>query len=445
MPTTRSLLKMFVMAGWLSLFNFQTCAAQSLTRDAGSLETEILSKELSLFELSTKVAHQNSTKGPWRQRRWFLYTLANQSLTATGALRGGIYRLKFRNNPGSATRSVIVNSNYLRVIANAISLGGCIAEATIDGATAFNRIRTHQDRATYLAQAKATVTQLDSLLKEASSPSGDPDFAATTLANDNLEILLNLRNLAVEDFEEIYARAQGIQASRYFQYAFVGASNATSFGGSLTNTLATQLRLDPRVGITGAVTDMVTGSMNAISPELVSRCQRRVTRNQLDSLHSPITLEQQRQELAALAIQLEEARTVNQTRQDKRMFPILSLENHLASDHLSARPAPPAGTLAEVVGNFGAAVNGSSKVVNGVMGAVGNGLHYNNAPARVRCVGAGNITYGIGSSIGAEETLRNQINAEWRWYRKPRAQHTVGILESQLHNIRNVKALLKNE
>ncbi|CAN5406403.1 hypothetical protein BH10CYA1_BH10CYA1_01030 [soil metagenome] len=96
------------------------------------LTARAVDKELELMQMSTNLKLQTAPLNQWRERRWFAYSIINQILTVVGTYINGCTRIQYRNHTSDAPKNLFVNSSWLRIIAYAITVAGCVAETAND-------------------------------------------------------------------------------------------------------------------------------------------------------------------------------------------------------------------------------------------------------------------------------------------------------------------------
>lgn len=400
------------------------------------LTARAVDKELELMQMSTNLKLQTAPLNQWRERRWFSYAFSNQVLTAIGMYINGCTRIQYRHHTGDAPKNLFVNSSWLRVIAYAIAIAGCAGETAND-----LRIQRVENKAglnlrSYLKHAKESLTAIDALIKQrADLIDLEQNPETKEMLIRETRILTELRNSCADDLEESYVRAKSVRASRYFQYAYVGASNIIGGAGTLANTIAT-IRNDPSNYLwPGGVGDTLTGAMNAVAPEAIRRAGKFGGLRAGHPLTAELTFDARDTIINKLDADLENLRNSTAWQNQPEIaahVPIYEVQGEILAQHFSSRPQPPKGTIGRVVGDFGALAGGGTKVSNGIETLVGAFKYPNDAHKRFENFGAGGIAYGVGMTVTAEETLRREVKSEISWHRLPKAKRLKSILKAQL-------------
>lgn len=400
------------------------------------LTARAVDKELELMQMSTNLKLQTAPLNQWRERRWFAYAISNQVLTAVGMYMNGCTRIQYRHHTADAPKNLFVNSSWLRVIAYGIAIAGCAAETAND-----LRIQRSENRAglnlrSYVKHAKESLASIDRLIKQrADLIDLEQNPETKEMLVRETRILTELRNSCADDLEEAYVRAKSVRASRYFQYAYVGASNIIGGAGTLANTVATIQDKPPRFLWPGGVGDSFTGPMNALAPEAIRRAGNFGGRRAGHPLTAELTFDARDTIVNKFEADLENLRTSTAWQNQPEIashIPIYEVQGQILSQHFSSRAQAPKGTVGRVVGDFGAFAGGSTKLSNGIETLVGAYKYPRNADKRFHAFGAGGIAYGTGMSITAEETLRREVQSEVNWHRLPKDKRLKSILKAQL-------------
>jgi hypothetical protein len=86
-----------------------TCASRSKAQEINdpglsSVTHEVVDNELQLMQMSTRLKLQTAPQSQWRERRWFFYSVTNQTLTVAGALMNGIGRFYYADHTRRAPK-----------------------------------------------------------------------------------------------------------------------------------------------------------------------------------------------------------------------------------------------------------------------------------------------------------------------------------------------------
>jgi hypothetical protein len=395
-----------------------------------------IDKELELLQMATNLKLQTAPQSQWRERRWFAYSVTNQTLTVIGSLMNGCGRLQYRHTPNKAPKNLFVNASWIRIVANAVSIAGCAAESVIDLAAQRHERASGIDLVSYTKHAKKSLITIDDLIKQRSELiSAEKDASRRELLMQENSILQDVRQCCADDLEEAYIRAKSVRASRYFQYSWVAASNAIGGGGTLANNVSSIHNKPPRFSWPGGVGDSISGSMNMVTPEAIGYAGLLGARSAGHPLVGELSFTAKDSMVEKFGSDLQAFRSTASAGAESGLTGrenVYEVESKILAQHFSSRPMPPKGTIGRVVGNFGSAVGGGGKLTNGIEVLVGSYKYPRNAQKRFENLGAGGIAYGAGVAVAEEETLRREFASEVRWHRLPKEKRPAQILKSQL-------------
>jgi hypothetical protein len=410
---------------------------------------QALDKELEMMQLATNLRLQTAPQSQWRERRWFAYSVTNQTLTIIGALMNGCGRIHYRNMPGKAPKNLFVNATWIRFVANAVSVVGSAAEAAIDLSKQRIDKRAGIDLATYIKYATKNLSLIDAaLLQRGQLVAHEENIGIRDLLNRENKILNDMRECCADDLEEAYIRAKSVRASRYFQYSWVGLSNAAGGAGTLANNIAAINDKPLRLTWAGGVGDVISGSMNMITPELVDDAGYLAARAAGHPLTKELSFSSKASLLTKFDADLQNFHSSilsssNISDGVALRQNVYDVEKNILDQRFSSRPKPPKGTVGRVVGNFGSAVGGAGKLSNGVETLVGNFKYTKNGHQRFENLGGGGIVYGAGTAVAEEETVRREVISEMTWHRLPKEKRLAQILKAQLALLDKARADLK--
>jgi hypothetical protein len=386
--------------------------------------------------MSTNLKLQTQPLNQWRERRWFSYAFANQSITAIGAFINGCTRLHYRHDVRRAPKNAFVNSSWLRVVAYAIIIAGCAGEAANDLRIQIHEKKIGLDMKAYLKHANESLNSIDELIQQRSAmveAENDPEMKDALRRETHM--LMQIRNCCADDLEEAYCRSKAVRAQRFFQYGYVGASNIVGGAGTLANTIFTIQNRPPSWLWPGGVGDTATGPMNAFAPELIRQAGYYSRRKAGHPLTSQVTFDAREAVVNRLDADLKTFCNLPICQRNLEVahhVPTYALEGQILSQHFSMRPQPPKGTVGRVVGDFGAFAGGATKCVNGIETLVGAYHYPTNGEKRFENYGGGGVAYGIGMSMAAEESLRREVISEVKWHRLPKEKRLKNVLKAQL-------------
>jgi hypothetical protein len=411
------------------------------------ISDQILHRELKVFQCGIETKLNDDRKRLGRERRWFLYSLANSSLTSVGAFMSGAARLRYANQPLKAPRNLFENATIIRVTANAVSLSGSLMEfgkEAIDHHSACKRqqdlratsegvLELHRQITVLLAQRQ---TALDSLTNQSDRQLYETEGA----------LLRDLNIAAREDFSAYYDESKGQQAKRFAQLFLVAVSNLVSGAGSLYSGVIVPHEYQfnaakrTRYGGAGGITDIATGSLNIATPiltTLVDMRQRVDSKTalfkQLGGLHADdiYHLNQHHQNMQTVIRTHDRALDERVLYRQKAMSTIFAILAKHEKDNVAARRAALHNFIISILHSGTDASGSFSKVVNGVGTTIGAYHYTRNDRERFLVTGRSGIIYGIGNAIGAEEVLRDEITRE-RKHASLKKQHF--LLSQQLED-----------
>ncbi|HEY9684794.1 MAG TPA: hypothetical protein V6C86_24665 [Oculatellaceae cyanobacterium] len=425
------------------------------------LSDQILSKELEIFQHGIELKLYGEKKKLWRDRRWFVYSLANSSLTSVGAFMTGAGRLRYANQPKKAPPNLFENATIIRVTANAVSAGGTLVEFGID---AFDQYKARKQRLDARSEAQRVIQlhrEIVDLLGQRQVTTRNLEDASERKVYEVEEhILKDLLVAGLEDFAAYYDESKGRQAKRFARLLLVGTSNIVSGGGSLYSgvILPHQYKDNPvkRVsyGGVGGITDIATGSGNILTPAVatvVDMANRRDSDSalfkELGAAHSDelYDLKKHDQELRVLfkdrGVTVNDQFLIRQKAVDV-IFDILAKHEKANADE---RRVAVRNFMLSIL-NSGVDASGSfSKVVNGIGTTVGAYRYTRDNRKRFLVTGRAGIVYGIGNAFGVAEVIRDEATAEVKQAsRKKRHALLSQQLTDELEQMRTAQSMLTN-
>ncbi len=447
----------------VSNFSISCASAQSsdqskqYEREVQVLSNQILVGELDLLSLGLNLKRRGESKKIGRERRFTFYALANSSLTSVGAFMAGVGRLRYASNPEEAPDQLFENATIVRVIANAVSASGVVLEV---GKDTFDSLLDRRLKLNLTSVAKEAerlqheIALLSARRSVAVGNIGDP--AMKKLHQYEQAVLDDVHEAVLDELAAFYAETQGNRASRVVQLTSTGVSNTVSGLGSLYSGIIVPrvYRDDPvkrvRYGGVGGITDVSTGSLNAVTPLLTlganivrRRDSKAVLFKQLGAhdFKNYVDLKSHESSLQCVLNASDGAMDKDfRLRRSAIAEVIRILENHRDISDKERRKV-----VRQLFWNIldsGADASGSfSKIVNGT-GTLAGAYHYTfDDRKRFRVTGATGIVYGIGNAIAVEEVGRDMFTREIRRKKQKQRRQLLGqIMDSEIsavHKVRN--------
>jgi len=238
------------------------------------VSNEVLQKELELLELSTRARIASTDKNRVKPWRTFLYNLGGSGVATAGLITISSERWRTWKQPATANRDVLLAGPALLLISHSILAGGIVLEASLDllndrklrkkgldpKSTKQKAVLLYKEIDQKLAQRNQIISSVD--LSSYNSSTEKQAFEAET------KVLTDLRNAALSEYMQTYARSKRRIAARNISY-LNGFSAATTGGylGSLCGILAVANRKPRTVG-PGGIGFIVSGANIMTGPIL---------------------------------------------------------------------------------------------------------------------------------------------------------------------------------
>lgn len=425
----------FLALAFSLLSPFTTASAQvqlsGRVSEIDNVSAKVLSKELELLRLNTRLKLYSLPRGPWSARRQAGIGFTNSTLSATGSFMNGIGRLYFLDNPRKAPANLFENASILRLLANCISTGTSVFEFCNDTVSDIKEKKQGISLNMMHERAHALKCDIDSLLSERKAivETLEMDVAEKQAFVQESKLLSTLGDTAANEFALYYASARGNRTARRIGYLITITSNVCSGAGTITGIRANHIRgissgRRTHMGGVGGICNIVSGSVNLMAPVLTrtgSALHRHFTR---DALCEELNCKQDKN-LLALKEQLQKYDSSLHANESLELHGVLlrkqalqasanileKRQSMLSSEHVSARN--------RFIENMAvASVSAGTKIAYGVGGTVGAFKYTRDAFHRNEIQGGTAIAYGAGNALAALETARIRLGQEWKLLHK---------------------------
>lgn len=422
------------------------------------LTTEIIAKETDLLKLNSNLRlHQ--LPNAWAGRRWWIFNLAGVSLTATGAYINGAGRFSYlhKSRIKKAPRHLFVNAGWCRVTANAIMVAGGLLETAVLAYKDNKDKRQGINLPAMRRYADDLQNEIDTLIakREALVNNAPAGSLERQLFDAEGLVINDVRNLAVNEFTRYYTETKGSRAFFYTSYLWAATSNAVAGAGGIVGnhaalTRSGTARSRTRLGGTGGIADIISGSMNQATP-LVVRLASRVASSraknllckqldckepgQLDQLHEH---QEQYHQLVSGQPQLNAHGMVLKDNAFAKTTAIFDEHEKMRLGDVKSKKRRLVSQMIFFTGI------GTPKLVNGIGTTVGAFKYTSNSQKRFESIGGPAIAYGAGYSVALAELLRYQILGEIRSARAKRDGTSAGqILKREIAELDQLSQTIK--
>ena len=234
-----------------------------------SLTTRIADKELELLRLNTYFRIESTERGRLKPWRVFLWNLAGAGASNAGIITVAAERWRTWERPRTASRHTLKAGPMMLLIGHSILVGGLLLEATLD------TIKDHQirkkgfDPKTSKKRALALRDEIDRLMREREElldRSPDLSDSDRELATQESKVLRDVRDVALIEYSQFYARAVGRRWSRNASYLNgLAAASTGGYLGALGGLIAVCARR-PSVAGPAGIGFILSGSHIAAAP-----------------------------------------------------------------------------------------------------------------------------------------------------------------------------------
>lgn len=245
-------------------------AAPSLaSQHLDNLTTRIVDKELELLRLNTYFRIESTDRGRLKPWRVFLWNLGGAGVSNAGIITVAAERWRTWQRPSTASRNVLKAGPMLLMIGHSILVGGLLVEATLDTIKDYRVRKKGFDAKKSRLRALALKDEIDRLIRERDDlieRSSDLSDRDRGLAAQEGKVLQDVRDLALSEYAQFYARAVGRRWSRDASY-INGLAAATTGGyiGALGGLIAVAARR-PSVAGPAGIGFILSGSHIAAAP-----------------------------------------------------------------------------------------------------------------------------------------------------------------------------------
>jgi hypothetical protein len=376
----------------------------------------------------------------------FAYNLANVSLTIAGAYINGFGRYAYlhKNRIKRAPKDLFEHATVLRVTANCIQTTAGLFEDMMLAASEYRAYKRGVDLNQTRRYADKLQNELDDLLKQRENAiaSASLSGAERQAAEKESEILHDVRDLEVNEFVRWFSQAKGSRVFNYVGYTWAVTSHAIAGAGGITGLHASQIRHGTvrwraRLGGTGGICDIISGSMNQSTP-FVIRAAAAIARGRharataalldrqapgdLDRLH-----EHQKQYHSLIAAE-PQLNVHGVLMRDGVFAKEASMFDYHETLRLGERKAARDKFLSQLIFFTGV---GAPKLTNGIGTTVGQFKYWNNPHERFEAIGGPAIVYGTGYCVAEAELMRYQL---WTELKRWRARHEGKLTTTQMLN-----------
>ncbi len=419
-----------------------------------ALNCKILLKEIQFAKFNVKFRQEGNVQGRWRGLRYFASQETNAVMTMGGLIGQVVVRErslakttrtvdkktgKVTARPRPLNRGAVKRALCSQMIGQQIASVGALNELAINYYHARQAKKKGYDRPTALKKAAAMRQELKGLLAERVQLIESAVMAPTQKEVLQLEgeVLKDICNLTFDEYRRYHI---GIARFRTFQNAlFVGDFLKSSVGwpGNLLGVIS-QARRNPHLGGPNGICVTTSGAIITANPILARALGKLMeihTRKKLDREFGNTEkqdLDDFEKDEKLLHLALARHRQFGNT-------PLLACEDRMAlyesedesrqkQEDLASREIK-AGQRTATQNVVSAQIVGNTKMANGITQALAGFRYPANRRANFPLVVNGQISYLAGSSFGAADNIRIQIQAEINRRRLKRQ----GLLPGQVY------------
>ncbi|HEY9869332.1 MAG TPA: hypothetical protein V6D08_09215 [Candidatus Obscuribacterales bacterium] len=234
-----------------------------------SLTTRIVEKELELLRLNTHLRIESTDRGRLKPWRVFLWNLAGAGVSNAGIITVSAERWRTWQRPRTASRNTLKAGPMLLMIGHSILVGGLLLEATIDTIKDYRIRKRGFDAKTTKKRALALKDEIDRLMSErdrVTAGSAELSEQERAVARQEGKVLADVRDLALNEYCQFYARAVGRRWSRDASYLNgLAAAGTGGYIGALGGLIAVAARR-PSVAGPAGIGFILSGSHIVAAP-----------------------------------------------------------------------------------------------------------------------------------------------------------------------------------
>ncbi len=409
-----------------------------------AIDRRVLDRELELLAINATIKQHSQPHSMWEARRWVLYSVSNSSLTAAGAMINSVERLE-NEKIGKTNKDTIINAAKLRVLANCISTVGASAEFALNEYKYWWKSKHGFNLKVIRQRVIQLRNELDGLFAERDALARQVPLSSYAAEG---AVLREVKDVALSQFARYYGEFKGQRVRQQLNYVLTATSNALSGTGSYVGIVATRKK-KAKLGGTGGITDIVSGSMN-ISVPLVVRIGDWTQTRLIQAIYCrrlqcsrKYSLEAVRHHIAAMRAADKLSSLDDCLLEDEK---VLAHLEQIVEDQEQFRLKTAKGASRHLAENeINALVGGGAKVVNGIGTVVGTYSHPRYERDRLRVTGAASMVYSTGNIISGVETLRAHISNEVKFHKQGKAgQRPAQVWQRQVDQIAGLRKEVEN-
>jgi len=406
-----------------------------------SLTKQIAKKETELIRLNTNFRIECTKVSKWKPWRLFLYNLGASGCSEAGITSITATRWHYWTKPKQMSRSTAMAGPILLLAGHSISLGGVLAEATLDIINDHKVKKKGFDLKTTHKRVLAIKSELDKLLIERDVLIQQLPAPDLELARAEGSVLKDVRDLSLNEYTQFFVRANKFFASRDTNTLMtIAAASTGGFQGSLLGIISASKK-QPRLVGPGGIGFIISGAAVVATPlaarlmaNLRGNHARRKIASELDNIavKSVSQLDADRLKLEQMLSQLEHAAADNSPNMTRRLHAyakqsaVFTAQNKMiiAEKTLADKEFKERALVAAAIGGtkIGWGINlanaGFRFHPRSVIQGTGNKakLVASAAPAKLftKRVATGATIYVPGTSLWILDTLQNRVRGEMR-------------------------------
>jgi hypothetical protein len=234
-----------------------------------SLTTRIVEKELELLRLNTHLRIESTDRGRLKPWRVFLWNLAGAGASNAGIITVAAERWRTWQRPRTASRTTLKAGPLMLLIGHSCLVGGLLVEATLDTIKDYRVRKKGFDAKTTKKRALVLKDELDRLISERDNLTASSSELSDTereFARQEGKVLKDVRDLALNEYCQFYARAVGRRLSRDTSYLNgLAAAGTGGYIGALGGLIAVAARR-PSVAGPAGIGFILSGSHIVAAP-----------------------------------------------------------------------------------------------------------------------------------------------------------------------------------
>lgn len=430
--------------------------SQELRLKIENLTVEILRKEIQLERFNIRYRQEVAKQGRWKGWRYFISQEANASATNAGLIAAIDEHMDHIHHPQRVNTRTLQAALVPQIVGQIIGAGGAALEFGING---FHELRSRQlgfapkTAKGFVMDISADIDQLLKQRQELVNRAQDISELSACAQVSNLEgqMLKDIRDLSLLEYARFYVDGRRTLAFQQSLYLLDMAKNVIGATGNGVAKHALHTHNRKHNGPSGVLTT-ISGALIVATPILsrgVGMAVGRYEKWRIKDITKNCDIKEVTQ-LDQDKTQLQQLCEANKDADDDVWEPSLArlalYETHnqsfLQQLELTTREVH-AGNLAATENVLSGLFTGGTKMANGITLAIAGHDFHHSGPRTNDLIGAGLITYCVGTSWAMFDNIRIQVKREMVNHRLSKMQRLPGqVLKARLQQLEDMEALL---